>query len=119
MKDFIKNELVCLRSLEPIGCDRYEELSKAIQWLDENTLKKEEKKEEAIMPKYAHTTIRWKDDNSEEEAIIAIGCDYIEKYDEQILFYCESQEEFENLKHYENGEDFYVDGCTMFTETLD
>ena len=39
MKNFIQNELVCLRALEPIGCDRYEELSKAIQWLDENTLK--------------------------------------------------------------------------------
>ena len=119
MKNFIQNELVCLRALEPIGSDRYEELSKAIQWLDENTLKEGEKKEEVNKPQYAHTTIRWKDDNSEEETIIAIGCPYIEKYDEQILFYCENQEDFENLKHYENGQDFYVDGCTMFTETLD
>ena len=67
---------------------------------------------------YAHTIIRWKDDDMEEEAIIAIGCPYIEKYDEQILFYCENEEEFENLKHYENGEDFVVVGCTLFTETL-
>ena len=120
MKNFIQNELVCIRALEPIGSDRYEELSKAIQWLDENTLKKEENKQEVNAPKYAHTTIRWKDDvEHEEEAIIAIGCPYIEKYDEQILFYCENKEEFENLKHYENGEDFFVDGCTIFTDTLD
>lgn len=67
---------------------------------------------------YAHTTIRWKDDDSEEETIIAIGQPFIEKYDEQILFYCDNEEEFENLKHYENGQDFVVVGCTLFTETL-
>lgn len=67
---------------------------------------------------YAHTIIRWKDDDSEEETIIAIGQPFIEKYDEQILFYCDNEEEFENLKHYENGQDFVVVGCTMFTETL-
>ena len=67
---------------------------------------------------YAHTTIRWKDDEREEEAIIAIGQPFIEKYDEAILFYCESEEEFEHLKEFDNGEDFVVVGCTMFTETL-
>ena len=67
---------------------------------------------------YAHTTIRWKDDGREDEAIIAIGQLFIEKYDEAILFYCESEEEYEHLKDVENGEDFVVVGCTMFTETL-
>jgi len=47
MKNYIQNELVCLRATEPIGSDRYEELSKAIQWLEENTINKpsETKKE--------------------------------------------------------------------------
>jgi len=34
MKNYIKNELACLRAMEPIGSDRYEELTKAIQWVD-------------------------------------------------------------------------------------
>lgn len=67
---------------------------------------------------YAHTTIRWKEDEREEEAIIAIGQSFDAKNDEAILFYCESEEGFEHLKEFNNGEDFVVVGCTMFTETL-
>lgn len=118
MKDYIKNELVCLRATEPIGSDRYEELSKAIQWLEENTINKPSETKKEAGHKYAHTTIKWKDDEREEEAIIAVDCPYIEKYDDAILFYCESEEEFEHLKEYNNGEDFVVVGCTFFSETL-
>ena len=118
MKDYIKNELVCLRAMEPIGSDRYEELTKAIQWVDSQKESGEKETKCEIEGKYAHTTIMWKDDEREEEAIIAVDCPYIEKIDDEILFYCESEEEFERLKHYENGEDFVVVGCTMFTETI-
>jgi hypothetical protein len=118
MKDYIKNELVCLRAMEPIGSDRYNELSTAIQWLEENTIKQPAETKKATKHNYAHTTIQWKDDGREDEAIIAIGQLFFEKYDEAILFYCESEEEFEHLKEFDNGEDFVVVGCTMFTETL-
>lgn len=70
---------------------------------------------------FAHTTIQWKEDGKEEEVTFKLS-PYNEvadkNIDEQIFFYCESEEEFENLKHYENGEDFVVVGCTLFTETL-
>lgn len=118
MEDFIKNELVCLRATEPLGSDRYNELSEAINWVEGHRSKTANPMEEK-KNNYAHTTIEWKDDDSEEEVIIAVGCPYIEKYDEQIFFYCENEEEFENLKHYDNGEDFVVVGCTMYTDSLD
>lgn len=118
MKDYIKNELVCLRAMEPVGSDRYNELSNAIQWIEENTIEKEAKKVENKKT-YAITTIRWKDDNLEEEAIIAIGVGYDKKHDLSILFYCENMHEFELLKEYNNGEDFVVIGCTNFVDSLD
>lgn len=118
MKNYIKNELACLRAMEPIGCDRYEELTKAIQWVDSQNESTEKETKRETKGKYAITTIMWKCDKKEEEAIIAIGCPYDEKIDYAILFYCESEEEFERLKDYENGEDFVVIGCTLFTETL-
>lgn len=118
MKDYIKNELVCLRAMEPVGSDRYNELSKAIQWIEENTIKKADERKKEKKHNYAHTTIRWKDDGREEEAIISMNGMFNEKHDDEILFYCENEEEFEKLKEYENGEDFVVIGCTMFTEEL-
>lgn len=117
MKNYIQNELACLRSKEPLGSDRYNELSEAIQWVEEHA-DKEQKDSTESNGKYAHTTIRWKEDEQEEDAIIAVDCPFIEEIDEYILFYCESMDEFEHLKEYDNGEDFYVAGCTMFTETL-
>lgn len=121
MKDYIKNELVCLRALEPIGSDRYEELTKAIQWVDSQKDGGEKETKCETKHNYAHTTIQWKDDYSEEEVVISLK-PYNErikdKLDYGIFFYCESEEDFERLKHYENGEDFIVIGCTLFTETL-
>ena len=118
MKDYIANELMCLRASEPIGSDRYNELSKAIQWVNEQEEKGKDKEAKKEKSAYAHTTIEWKEDGRREEAIIAVNCPYIEKYDEAILFYCESEEEFEHLKEHNNGEDFVVVGCTMFTESI-
>lgn len=121
MKDYIKNELVCLRAMEPIGSDRYEELTKAIQWVDSQ---KDSEKEEQSAPKkgnYAHTIIMWKDDCSKEEVVISLN-PYNEKIndkvDEGIFFYCENEEDYERLQHYDNGEDFVVIGCTLFKDTL-
>lgn len=116
-KNYILNELCCLRASEPLGSDRYNELSKCIQWVI-GIKDKEESKNKANESGYAHTTIMWKDDEREEEAIIAVNCPYIERFDEEILFYCESREEFEALKEYENGEDFVVVGAVLFTEDL-
>lgn len=87
--------------------------------LIKNETRKPARIEANINKMYAETTIRWKDDDREEEVIIAIGCPYIEKYDEQILFYCDNKEDFESLKHYENGQDFVIIGCTNFFESLD
>lgn len=120
MKSYILNELICLRATEPIGSDRYNELSKAIRWMYEQTpqSKEKEKENESQVSKYAHTKIRWNDDGREEDVIIAINCIYNEKYDGEIVFYCEDEEDFERLKEYNNGEDFVVVGCTMFTESV-
>ena len=118
MKDFIKNELTCLRALETIGSDRYEELSKAINWVNEVSVGSKDKKNEPSKHKFAHTTIRWKDDGREEEAIISLNGIFDEKHDDEILFYCENEAEFEKLKEYDNGEDFEIIGCTMYTETI-
>jgi hypothetical protein len=118
MKDYIQNELVCLRAMEPIGSDRYEELSKAIQWLEENTIKQPAETKKATKHNYAHTTIQWKDDGREEEAIISLNGMFNEKHDDEILFYCENEEELEKLKEYDNGEDFFINGCILFTEEL-
>ena len=118
MKNYILNELACIRATEPIGSDRYNELSKAIRWIYEQTPQSKEKESESQVSKYAHTKIRWNDDGSEEDAIIAINCLYDEKHDEEIVFYCENEEDFERLKEYNNGEDFVVVGCTLFTENL-
>ena len=121
MKNYIKNELVCLRAMEPIGSDRYEELTKAIQWVDFQNESGEKETKCEIKHNYAHTTIQWKNDYSKEEVVISLN-PYDEKIndkvDEGIFFYCESEEDFERLKDYENGEDFFVIGCTLFTETL-
>lgn len=118
MKDYIKNELVCLRAMEPIGSDRYNELSNAIQWIDENTIKQPAETKKATKHNYAHTTIQWKDDGMEEEAIISLNGMFNEKHDDEILFYCENEEELEKLKEYDNGEDFFINGCILFTEEL-
>lgn len=118
MKDYIKNELVCLRAMEPIGSDRYEELSKAIQWIDENTIKQPAETKKATKHNYAYTTIQWKDDGREEDAIISLNGMFNEKHDDEILFYCENEEELEKLKEYDNGEDFFINGCILFTEEL-
>jgi hypothetical protein len=70
---------------------------------------------------YAHTIIMWKDDCSKEEVVISLK-PYNErindKVDEGIFFYCENEEDYERLQHYDNGEDFVVIGCTLFTDTL-
>ena len=118
MKDYIKNELVCLRAMEPIGSDRYEELSTAIQWLEENTIKKPNETKKATKHNYAHTTIQWKDDGKEEEVIISLNGTFNEKHDDEIFFYCNNEEELEKLKEYDNGEDFFINGCILFTEEL-
>lgn len=118
MKDYIKNELVCLRAMEPIGSDRYNELSKAIQWIDENTIKQPTETKKVTKHNYAHTTIQWKDDGREEEAIISLNGMFNEKHDDEIFFYCENEEELEKLKEYDNGEDFFINGCILFTEEL-
>jgi hypothetical protein len=122
MKNYILNELACIRATEPIGSDRYNELSKAIRWMYEQTPQSKEKEKEqeseSQVSKYAHTKIKWNEDGREEDAIIAINCLYNEKYDDEIVFYCEDEEDFERLKEYNNGEDFVVVGCTLFTEDI-
>lgn len=123
MKDYIQNELVCLRAMEPIGSDRYEELSKAIQWLEENTIKQPSETKKATKHNFAHTTIQWKEDGKEEDVTFKLS-PYNEvadkNIDEQIFFYCENEEEYKELVHdgYDNGQDFVIVGCTMFTEEL-
>ena len=52
MKNYIQNELACLRALEPVGSDRYNELSKAIQWVEEHA-DKEQKTNTESNGKYA------------------------------------------------------------------
>lgn len=117
MEDFIKNELVCLRATEPLGSDRYNELSKAINWVDGHR-SKAAKPMEAKKHNYARTTIEWKENGEFEEVIFGL-CGYDCEHDMQIFFNCESEEEFEKLKHYDNGEDFVVVGCTMYMDSLD
>lgn len=119
MKDFIKNELICLRAAEPVGSDRYNELSDAVQWIEEHTVKEQNASNTESSGKYAHTRIQWKDGNSEQDVIIAVGCKNDDRTDDQIFFYCNNMDDFERLKHYDNGEDFVIIGCTMFTDTLD
>ena len=46
-------------------------------------------------------------DGDYEEVIIAVGADYIEKYDDKIFFYVDSEEDLESLKK-EGVEDFVV-----------
>lgn len=46
-------------------------------------------------------------DGDYEEVIIAVGADYIEKYDDYIFFYVDSEEDLESLKK-EGVEDFVV-----------
>ena len=117
MENFIKNELVCLRASEPVGSDRYNELSKAIQWVTEHGDKEEKPKAQTDNNhKYAITTIQWKEDGKEEEVIFGLR-GYDEKNDNQIFFYS-SEDEFEELKHFENGQDFVVVGCTVFCDRL-
>lgn len=117
MKNFILNELAYLRAVEPIGSERYNELSNAIQWLEENTLTPKEKKN-TKKHNYAYTTIRWKDDGKEEDVIISLNGMFNEKHDDEIFFYCDNEEELEELKKYDNGQDFFINGCILFTEEL-
>lgn len=123
MKDYIQNELVCLCAMEPIGSDRYEELSKAIQWIDENTIKQPAETKKETKHNYAHTTIQWKDNGEEEDVTFKLSPynEFADKnIDEQIFFYCENEEEYKELVHdgYDNGQDFVIVGCTMFSEEL-
>ena len=70
---------------------------------------------------FAHTTIRWKEDGKEEDVTIKLSPynEFADKaIDEQIFFYCDNEEEFEKLKEYDNGEDFFINGCVLFSEEL-
>lgn len=123
MKNYIQNELVCLRAVEPVGSDRYNELSKAIQWLEENT-KKEEASSTGVKNNYAVTRIRWKDSGDELDVIFKLNANRgkfgfeLDEKDEQIFFYCESEDEYKKLLNYDNGEDFEIIGCTLYTDTI-
>ena len=72
---------------------------------------------------FAHTTIRWKDDGKEEEVTFKLS-PYDEvadkDIDEDIFFYCDNEEDYKELVHngYDNGEDFYIVGSTLYTEEL-
>ena len=122
MEDFIINELVCLRALEPIGSDRYEELSNAILWVQKQKLN-EPKAQVPTAKKhnFAQTTIRYKDSGDEMEVIFKLS-PYNEfadrEIDPAIFFYCENEEDFESLREYDNGQDFEIVGCILFMETL-
>lgn len=123
MKNFILNELACLRAVEPIGSDRYEELSKAINWVNEVSVASKGEKNEPSQHKFAHTTIRWKDDGKEEEVTFKLSPynEFADKdIDEQIFFYCDSEEDYKELVHngYDNGQDFFIVGSTLYTEEL-
>jgi hypothetical protein len=79
---------------------------------------------------YAHTRIRWKDstcnDGDEYDVIFKLnskrdflGTFEVDPKDDQIFFYCESEEEFKRIaKGYDNGEEFEVIGCIYYTETI-
>lgn len=72
---------------------------------------------------FAHTTIRWKEDGKEENVTFKLSPynEFADKnIDEQIFFYCENEEEYKELVHdgYDNGQDFVIIGCTMFSEEL-
>lgn len=121
MENFIKNELMCLRASEPLGSDRYNELTKAINWVTEHGYKDSPKVQQVDNDKFAVTTIEWKDTLERENVTIALF-NYDEErdanIDDKVFFYCGSKEGYERLKHFENGEDFIVVGCTIFTESL-
>ena len=121
MKNYIQNELVCLRATEPIGSDRYEELSKAIQWLEENTINKPSETKKEAGHKYAHTTIRWKDNGKEQNVTFKLSPynEFADKnIDEHIFFYCDNEEDYKSLMGYDNGQDFEIVGSTLYTEEL-
>lgn len=121
MEEYIKHELVLLRASEPVGSDRYNELSNAIQWVSEHGDKQSPKHEPIDNDKFAITTIEWKDTRERENVVIALFDNEEEALsynDDDIFFYCSDKSEFERLKHFDNGEDFVVVGCTIFSETL-
>lgn len=121
MEEYIKHELVLLRASEPVGSDRYNELSNAIQWVSEHGDKQSPKHEPVDNDKFAFTTIEWKDSREKENVVIALFDneeEAISYNDDDIFFYCSDKSEFERLKHFDNGEDFIVVGCTLFSETL-
>lgn len=122
MKDYIKNELACLRAMEPIGGVRYKELTKAIKWVDcQKESGNEEPKTEPQKGEYAHTIIMWKDDCKKEKVVISLrpyDSEIHGKVDDGIFYYCENEEEYQKLCDWDNGEDFVVVGCTLFTKTL-
>lgn len=73
--------------------------------------------------KFAHTTIRWKEDGKEEEVTFKLSPynEFADKaIDEQIFFYCDSEEDYKELVHngYDNGQDFFIVGSTLYTEEL-
>ena len=112
MKNFIQNELVNLRALEPVGSDRYNQISDAIRWVEDHA-SKEEKIIEKPKYKYALTTIKWKADEQQESALISLH-----GYDKNCMFCCNNEDEFEHLKDYNNETDFVVVGCTLFKESI-
>lgn len=72
---------------------------------------------------FAHTTIRWKDDGKEEEVTFKLSPynEFADKaIDGQIFFYCDSEEDYKELVHngYNNGQDFFIVGSTLYTEEL-
>ena len=123
------NELICLRASEPVGSDRYNKLSDAIQWVNKQELD-DKSKIEQVKRNYAHTRIRWKDCscNSGEEYDVVfklnskrnfLGNFELDPKDDEIFFYCESEEEFNRIASgYDNGEDFEVIGCILYTESI-
>jgi len=58
--------------------------------------------------KHASVLIRWKDTGEEETVTFKLSCDYDEKEDEHIFFYCNGLDELEDMKKSSDGVEFIV-----------
>lgn len=63
---------------------------------------------------YADVLIKWKDSGEEETVTFKLSCDYDEKEDNDIFFYCNGAEELESMKQSNDGVEFIVLDYELF-----
>ena len=67
---------------------------------------------------YAKVLIRWKDSGLVEDVVFKLSEEVLEEEEGKVFCYCKDEAEYKDLIGYNNGKDYEIFGCTLYTEKL-